>query len=74
MNWKPMSEAPTNGKHAILAVTRGPFIYAIQGAFMDGKWMNAADIQSDPLCWMPLTLIPNQFLPWTEEYKAKDNS
>lgn len=67
-SWQDMSTAPTNGKHCILAVQRGPFVYAIQGAFMSGKWMNAADIDAEPLCWMPNVLIPDEFLPWTDAY------
>lgn len=66
MTWRPMSEAPTDGVHVILAVQSGLFVYAIQGAHMNGKWMNAADIQSEPLCWMPNVLIPNEFLPWKD--------
>lgn len=68
--WQPMSTAPTNGKHVILAIKSGSFVYAIEGAFMEGKWMNAADIDVEPLCWMPKNLIPDAFLPWTDEFKA----
>lgn len=66
VGWQPMETAPLDGKHCILAIKSGPFVYSIQGAFMKGKWMNAADIQSEPLCWMPNVKIPDQFLPWVK--------
>lgn len=69
-SWQSMETAPTDGKHVILAMKRGPFVWAVQGSFMERKWMNAADIQGEPLCWLPNILIPDQFLPWTDEYKA----
>lgn len=68
--WQSMDTAPKTGVHCVLAIKSGPFVYAIQGAFMNGKWMNAADIDVEPLCWMPNIRIPNEFLPWTEEYEA----
>jgi hypothetical protein len=64
VGWQPMETAPLDGKHCILAIKCSAFVYAIQGAFMKGKWMNAADIQSEPLCWMPNIMIPDEFLPW----------
>lgn len=70
--WDSMATAPLDGKHVILAIKSGPFVYAIQGAYMMGKWHNAADIDVEPLCWMPNVMVPNEFLPWTEEYKARD--
>jgi hypothetical protein len=42
-----METAPLDGKHCILAIKCSAFVYAIQGAFMKGKWMNAADIHAD---------------------------
>lgn len=64
--WQPMETAPMDGKHCILAVQRGPFVYAIQGAYMNRKWLNAADIDCEPLCWMPSVSIPGHFLPWNK--------
>lgn len=61
--WQDMAEAPRNGKHCILAVKRGAFIYAIQGAFQGGKWNTAAWDDVEPLCWKPTTHIPDRFLP-----------
>jgi hypothetical protein len=66
-NWRDMAEAPRDGMHVILAVQSGPFVYAIQGAYMSGEWHNAADIESEPLCWMPNVMIPDEFLPWKRE-------
>jgi hypothetical protein len=69
--WRDMASAPKGGKHCILAIYTGCFVYSIQGAFMNGKWMNAADIKAEPLAWMPNILLPHEFCPWTDEYKAK---
>ena len=33
--------------------------------------MNALDLKVQPLCWFPNTLIPDEFLPWTDEYKRR---
>lgn len=71
VGWQDMSTAPLDGKHCMLAIKSGPFVYAIQGAFMMGEWDNAADIKSEPLCWMPLTRIPEEFLPWTDAFKVR---
>lgn len=70
--WRPMSEAPTDGKHVILAVRTecGCFVYSVQGAFMMGEWFNAANIKTDPLAWMPNVSLPDIFCPWTDEFKA----
>lgn len=68
--WQSMDSAPKDGKHCLLAVKSDCFVYAVQGAFMMGEWHNAADIKSEPLCWMPLTRIPQVFLPWTDEFAA----
>ncbi len=68
--WQSMDSAPKDGKHCLLAVKSDCFVYALQGAFMMGEWSNAADIKSEPLCWMPLTRIPQVFLPWTDEFAA----
>lgn len=68
--WKPMSEAPTDGKHVLLACKFSPFVYAVQGAFQDGAWNTAAGDDFKPLAWMKIPKIPNRFLPWTDEGKA----
>lgn len=70
-DWQPMETAPLDGRHCILAVKTGAFIYSIQGAFMKGKWMNAADIDGEPLAWMPNIRLPDEFCPWTDEYKFR---
>ena len=72
VEWKSMDEAPLDGKYVILAIKTGAFVYSIQGAFMNGKWMNAADIAAEPLAWMPNVLLPDEFCPWTDEFKAKN--
>lgn len=68
--WQSMDSAPKDGKHCLLAVKSGPFVYAVQGAYSMGEWGNAADIHSEPLCWMPLTRIPRVYLPWTDEFAS----
>lgn len=70
--WIPLSEAKTDGTHYLLAIKYGPFVYAIEGAYYNGKWMNAADRDGEILCCMIVPDIPNMFLPWTEEYKNKN--
>jgi len=71
--WQPMDTAPLDGKHCILAIRTecGCFVYSIQGAFMQGEWMNAANIKTEPLAWMPNVLLPDEFCPWTDQYKAR---
>lgn len=61
--WQSMNTAPKDGKHCILAIKVGAFIYSVQGAFMNNKWMNVLDVDTEPLCWMPNVLIPKEFLP-----------
>ncbi|HAU76315.1 MAG TPA: hypothetical protein DCW88_12530 [Agrobacterium sp.] len=68
--WQSMDSAPKDGKHCLIAVKTGPFVYAVQGAFLDGEWENVAGINSEPLCWMALTRIPPVYLPWTDEFAA----
>lgn len=61
--WQPMDTAPKDGKHCILAVQEGAFIYSVQGAF-DGKQWNAVHREGvEPLCWMPNARLPSEFLP-----------
>lgn len=69
--WQDMSTAPKDGKHSIFAIKFGPFVYSIQGTWdaYKQKWINAADREGEYLAWMPNTLLPNEFCPWTEEYK-----
>lgn len=69
--WRDMQSAPRDGKHMVLAIqTPGGFVRNIEGAFMDGRWMNALNLDVEPLCWFPKTLTPDRFLPWTEEFAA----
>lgn len=69
--WQSMDAAPKDGKHCLLAVKTGPFVYAVQGAFLDGEWENVACINSEPFCWMALNRIPPVYLPWTDEFAAE---
>ncbi|TCU34089.1 hypothetical protein [Rhizobium azibense] len=56
--WQSMDTAPKDGKHCILAVKEGAFIYSVQGAFQNGQWnaVHRGDVK--PLCWMPNVLLP----------------
>lgn len=65
--WRDMADAPRDGKNVILAVQSGPFVHAVSGCYMSGEWHNAADIEAEPLCWMPSVKIPDEFLPWKRE-------
>lgn len=59
IGWQPMSEAPTDGTHCILAVRSGPFIFATQGAYLSGEWCAAfIDGPVEPLAWMPNVRLP----------------
>jgi hypothetical protein len=70
--WQPMDTAPLDGKHCILSLQAGSgFMYSVEGAFMQGKWMNAADIDSEPLAWMPNVRLPEELCPWTDAFKAR---
>lgn len=73
VGWQDMSTAPKDGKHCILAIQTEDkcFVYSIQGAFMGGKWLNAANIKTEPLAWMPNVLLPDELCPWTDAYKAR---
>ena len=56
--WQPMDSAPLNGRHCILAVKEGPFVYSVQGAY-DGKQWNCVHRDNvNPLYWMPNKLLP----------------
>lgn len=74
--WRPMSTAPTDGTHCILAIREGAFIYAVQGAFSGRQWnvVHRDDVQ--PLCWMPNIRLPAEFLPagfgTTSSYNSVD--
>ena len=71
VGWQSMETDPKNGKHCILAIKSGAFVYSIQGSFANGKWLNAADIDSEPLAWMPNVRLPAEFCPLTDEYRAR---
>lgn len=61
--WRAMDTAPLDGKHCIIAVQDGAFIYSVQGSF-DGKRWNAVHAAGvKPLCWMPNVRLPSEFLP-----------
>lgn len=62
-SWRDMASAPLNGKHCILAVQEGEFIYAVQGAYSNGEWNAVHRGNVTPLCWMPNVRLPDEFLP-----------
>ena len=69
--WRPMSSAPKDGKHCILAVkSGGGFVYSVQGAFHLGQWNCVMGDNVEPLCWMPNVRIPDEFLPWKNALPA----
>lgn len=66
--WQPMSEAPTDGTHCILAVRSGPFIFSVQGAYLSGDWCAASEMGPvEPLAWMPNVRLPEWAMPWKQE-------
>lgn len=69
--WQSMDTAPTDGTNVLLAIKFGPFVYKVQGMYHDRKWHNAADRDGEILCWMKTPMIPDHFLPWTEDYAAR---
>lgn len=71
--WRGMDSAPKDGKHSIFAIKFGPFVYAVQGTWdaHHQKWINAADREGEYLAWMPNIMLPDEFRPWTDEYKAR---
>lgn len=64
--WQPMSTAPTNGRHCILAVKSGAFIWSVQGCYDDtlNVWNTVLGDDSEPLAWMPNVPLPDKFKPW----------
>lgn len=62
--WQPMDTAPTDGKHCILAVKDGSFIWSVQGAYFAGQWDSAIGADVKPLAWMPNVLLPDWAKPW----------
>lgn len=60
--WQPIETAPLDGKHCILAVKEGAFIYSVQGAFHAGQWNAVYRDNVKPLCWMPNVRLPDEFL------------
>lgn len=67
--WRTMDSAPLDGKHCILAVKSGAFIYSVQGAFHDGQWDCAMGDNVDPLYWMPNVRLPEG---WEASLTAKE--
>ncbi|WP_411839868.1 hypothetical protein [Paracoccus sp. ME4] len=70
-DWQPMDTAPTDGTHVLLAIKFGPFVYKVQGMYHDRRWHNATDRDGEILCWIKTPMIPDHFLPWTEDYAAR---
>lgn len=68
--WQPMSTAPLDGKHCLLAVKEGPFVYVVQGSFYRGQWDAVHRENVEPLCWMPNVRVPDAFLPWSPSFSA----
>lgn len=56
--WRTMDSAPLNGRHCILAVKEGPFVYSVQGAYDGKKWNCVHRENVSPLYWMPNKLLP----------------
>lgn len=56
--WQTMDSAPKDGKHCILAVKEGAFIWSVQGAFHEGQWNAVHRANVDPLYWMPNIRLP----------------
>jgi hypothetical protein len=61
--WRDMASAPLNGKHCILAVKDGEFIWSVQGAYSYGEWNAVHRGNVKPLCWMPNVVPPREFMP-----------
>lgn len=58
-HWREMDSAPLDGKHCILAVKCGAFIYSVQGAYGEGQWDCALGDNVKPLYWMPNVRLPD---------------
>lgn len=68
--WRSMDSAPEDGKHCILSIPSGGFVYTVQGAFMGGKWINALNVDAEPLAWMPNVLLPDAYCPWKRPFSV----
>ncbi|PZP49817.1 MAG: hypothetical protein DI595_12735 [Agrobacterium fabrum] len=68
--WRSMDSAPKDGKHCILSIPSGGFVYTVQGAFMGGKWINALNVDAEPLAWMPNVLLPDAYCPWKRPFSV----
>lgn len=68
--WRDMSSAPKDGKHCILAVQYGAFVYSIQGAYRNGQWDVVDRDNVQPLAWMPNVLLPDHLRPWKRPLAA----
>jgi hypothetical protein len=68
--WSPMDSAPKDGKHCILSIPSGGFAYTVQGAFMGGKWINALNVDAEPLAWMPNVMLPDAYCPWKRPFSV----
>ncbi|MNE81973.1 hypothetical protein D3C80_1786580 [compost metagenome] len=68
--WRPMDSAPKDGKHCILSIPSGGFAYTVQGAFMGGKWINALNVDAEPLAWMPNVMLPDAYCPWKRPFSV----
>lgn len=70
--WQAIDTAPKDGKHCLLAVKEGPFIYVVQGAFHAGQWNAVHRDNVAPLCWMPNIRIPAKFIPAPPSLLSED--
>ncbi|MBA8799205.1 hypothetical protein FHW77_002924 [Agrobacterium sp. RC10-4-1] len=70
LTWRPMGSAPKDGKHCILSIPSGGFAYTVQGAFMGGKWINALNVDAEPLAWMPNVMLPDAYCPWKRPFSV----
>jgi hypothetical protein len=60
--WETMASAPLNGKHVLLAVPDGAFVWTVEGSF-DGKDWNAVHASKvRPLYWMPKPKLPDDWI------------
>lgn len=70
--WQPMSTAPMNGRHCILAVKSDVFVWSIQGCYDESRkvWTCAIGDDVKPLAWMPNVLLPDWATPWEQETRT----